>query len=98
MRKQYYLLLAFAGIISLFNSCNDKSKKGIDLALGLAKEDPAKMSRIPIADVPFGGTELPASFCMSDKMPEPGSQGGEQSAWPGNSLCHERLPVKCAVR
>ena len=61
MRKQYHLLLIAVSIISLFNSCNDKSKKGIEVTLGLAKEDPAKMSRIPIADVPFGGTELLAT-------------------------------------
>lgn len=84
MRKQYYLLLAVAGVVILFNSCNNKNTKGMeDAALGLLKEDPAKISRIPIADIPFGGTELPSSFDMSDKMPEPGSQGGQQScvAW-----------------
>jgi hypothetical protein len=85
MRKQYYILLAATAMFSLFNSCNDKSKKGIKdgAALGLLKEDPAKISRIPEADIPFGGAELPESFDLSDKMPDPGSQGGQQScvAW-----------------
>jgi C1A family cysteine protease len=83
MRKHHYLLLALASIFTLFNSCNDKSKKGISVAMGLLVEDQNKISRIPKADIPFGGTELPSSADMSDRMPEVGSQGGQQScvAW-----------------
>lgn len=85
MRKHYFLLLAATSVFIVFNSCNNKSKKGIDkdVALGLLPEDKAKISRIPAADIPFGGTELPKSVDMSDKMPEVGNQGGQQScvAW-----------------
>lgn len=53
------------------------------MAMGLLLEDKAKIFRIPSADIPFGGTELPASFDLSSKMPEVGNQGDQQScvAW-----------------
>ncbi len=85
MSKQTTFLFAALASFGLINSCNPKNSKGIknDVALGLLEEDKSKISRIPPADIPFGGTELPASVDMADKMPEVGSQGGQQScvAW-----------------
>jgi len=84
MRKQTPFLLSALAAFSLFNSCNgDKASGNMKVALGLLKEDAGKISRIPIADIPFGGNEIPTEVDMSDKMPEVGSQGNQQScvAW-----------------
>ena len=83
MRKHFPFLLTAASVFLLFNSCNDKNVNSAKVALGLAKADPEKIARIPRAEIPFGGTELPESVDMSDKMPEAGSQGIQQScvAW-----------------
>jgi len=84
MRKHTATFFSALAVFAFFNSCNnDKTKSKMNVALGLVKEDAGKISRIPIADIPFGGNDIPTEADLSDKMPEVGNQGDQQScvAW-----------------
>jgi hypothetical protein len=63
-----------------------KPKKGTTAGkyqLGMLIETPEKLAGIPLASTPAGGTELPESIDLSDKLPPVGNQGMQQScvAW-----------------
>lgn len=83
MRKHFHLLVFALSLFVLFNSCNQNKNSKAKVALGMVIEDRSQLRNIPFADVPFGGTELPKLIDMSDKMPDPGNQGEQQScvAW-----------------
>lgn len=85
MRNALRLLAFFTLVSFLFHSCNSSDKKSgsHEVPLGMLFEKEDKLSGIPLASTPFGGDELPASVDLSDKMPEVGNQGIQQScvAW-----------------
>src|SRR4051794_11326797 len=85
MRRQCLVLCCALISFSFINSCNNKNKSTLpkDIVLGMMPESKNKLAGIPLASTPLGGAELPSSVDLSDKMPDVGNQGGQQScvAW-----------------
>ena len=83
MKRTASLLLIIAFVFSL-SACRPKNKSLPDnIQLGMLFETPERLAGIPLASTPAGGTELPASIDLSDKLPPVGQQGQQQScvAW-----------------
>lgn len=83
--KKLHLFLAITIFSTLFLcTCKPKNKPGnTTVKLGMLIESPEKLAGIPLASTPAGGTELPASIDLSDKLPPVGNQGMQNScvAW-----------------
>jgi uncharacterized protein YcfL len=58
------LLLIFS-----LSACKSKNKLPNNIQLGMLIETPEKLAGIPLASTPAGGTDLPVSIDLSDKMP-----------------------------
>lgn len=69
-------------VIVCLTACKPK-KAPVKVQLGMLIESPEKLAGIPLASTPAGGTELPASVDLADKLPPVGNQGMQQScvAW-----------------
>ena len=78
--NRHLLLIIFAALC--LAACKPK-KKTANVQLGMLIETPEKLAGIPLASTPAGGSELPPSVDLSDKLPPVGNQGMQQScvAW-----------------
>ena len=70
--------LLAACVIPVFNQ-----NSGEERGMGLVKATPEQLRGIPLAHIPFSGTDLPESVDLSGFMPPPGNQGRQNSctAW-----------------
>ena len=83
MKKLHtHLLIALFATLFL-STCKPKKSSTTNVQLGMLIETPEKLAGIPLASTPAGGSELPESVDLSDKMPPVGNQGIQQScvAW-----------------
>lgn len=76
------LLITLAAMVTL-TTCKPKKGTNSKYQMGMLVETPEKLAGIPLASTPAGGSELPESFDLSDKLPPVGNQGMQQScvAW-----------------
>lgn len=85
MKKLHlHLLVAIFATLCLTGCKSFKKKTNPNnVQLGMLIETPEKLAGIPLASTPAGGSELPASVDLSDKLPPVGNQGMQQScvAW-----------------
>lgn len=76
--------LAVITIIIMIGIPNTRSASQSDeFGTGLIRATPQELRGIPMAHIPFSGTELPEFVDLSDNMPPPGNQGLQNSctAW-----------------
>lgn len=83
MRRVNKIVLAAGFLILCGFSLTYTGIQTEEFGTGLIRATPQQLRGVPMAHIPFSGTELPAFVDLSEKMPPPGHQGRQNSctAW-----------------
>lgn len=73
------MYLRLIAVLTFVLSFGAVSALAQDRATGLTFADPSAYQSVPVAQLPFSGSELPTRVDMSGSLPQPGNQGDQNS-------------------